>query len=106
MQEDEPGRDPKLSEDARLTSLEERLRQAQADEAVRTGRARKTTDPSYQLGNRVLSYLIGGIAGGALIGWLLDRWLGTSPWLLLSLLFLGTVAGFRNIIRISSKRPD
>src|SRR3546814_3630103 len=58
------------------------------------------------MGNRVLADLIGGLAGGALIGWLLDRWLGTSPWLLLALMFLGIAAAFRNIIRISSKRPD
>src|SRR3546814_9846010 len=106
MQEDEPGQDPKLPEDARLTSLEERLRKAQAEEAERTGRTQKPVDDNYRMGNRVLADLIGGLAGGALIGWLLDRWLGTSPWLLLALMFLGIAAAFRNIIRISSKRPD
>ncbi|WP_327785504.1 AtpZ/AtpI family protein [Sphingomonas changnyeongensis] len=35
---------------------------------------------------------------------MLDRLFGTSPWLLLALLFLGTVSAFRNIIRISKKR--
>ena len=102
----EPGQDPKLPEDARLNSLEERLRQAQADEAVRTGRARKGADRNEQLGNRVLSYLIGGLAGGALIGWVLDRLLGTHPWLLITLLVLGTIGGFWNIIRISTQRPE
>ena len=102
----DPGQDPKLPEDARLNSLEERLRQAQADEAVRTGGARKGADRNEQLGNRVLSYLIGGLAGGALIGWVLDRLLGTHPWLLISLLVLGTVGGFWNIIKISNQRPE
>lgn len=106
MAENGPGQDPKSQEDARLTSLDERLRQAQADEAIRTGRTRKPVDANYQLGNRVLSYLIGGPVGGALIGWVLDRLLGTSPWLLMTMLLLGFVVGFRNIIRISSKRPD
>jgi ATP synthase protein I len=40
------------------------------------------------------------------IGWALDRLLGTSPWLLLILLFLGTAAGFWSIIKLSMKRPD
>lgn len=106
MTENEPGQDPKLSEDARLASLDERLRQAQADEAVRTGRGRVPADRNQQLGNRVLSYLIGGLVGGALIGWVLDRMLGTSPWLLISLLVLGTAGGFWNIIKISTQRPD
>ena len=106
MTEDDPGQDPKLPEDARLASLDERLRQAQQDEAVRTGQARKPADRNEQLGNRVLSYLIGGLAGGALIGWVLDRVFGTSPLLLISLLILGTVGGFWNIIKISTRRPD
>jgi ATP synthase protein I len=106
MADNGPGRDPELPEDARLASLDERLRRAEADEAVRTGKGRKPADQSEQLGNRVLSYLIGGLAGGALIGWVLDRLLGTSPLLLISLLLLGGAAGFWNIIKISTRRPD
>jgi ATP synthase protein I len=106
MAVDGPGQDPKLPEDARLGSLEERLRQAQADEAVRTGQDRKPADSNEQLGNRVLSYLLGGLLGGAAIGWALDRLLNTSPWLLLIMLFLGTAAGFWNIIKLSTKRPE
>jgi ATP synthase protein I len=106
MTDNVPGQDPRLPEDARLTSLDERLKRAQAEEAERIGQTEKKADENYRLGNRVLADLIGGLAGGALIGWLLDRWLGTTPWLLLVLMFLGIAAAFRNIIRISSKRPD
>ena len=105
MAEDGPGQDPQLSEDARLDALDRRIRAAQADEAQRTGQARRRADANEQLGQRVLSYLIGGVAGGALIGWVLDRLFGTSPLLLISLLILGTVGGFWNIIRVSTKRP-
>jgi ATP synthase protein I len=103
MAENEPGLDP-IPEDARLNSLDERLRRAKSEEAVRSGETRDKGDDDYRLGNRVLAELIGGMAGGALIGWVLDRFLGTSPWLLLALLFLGTVVAFRNIIRISNRR--
>ena len=106
MAVDDPGQDPKLQEDARLTSLDARLRQAQSDEAVRTGQARQGADRNAQLGNRVLSYLIGGFAGGALIGWVLDKLFGTSPLLLISLMLLGAVGGFWNIIKMSTQRPD
>ena len=106
MATSEPGQDPKLPEDPRLTSLDERLKQAQSDEAVRTGQNAKPADRNEQLGNRVLSYLIGGMLGGAVIGWALDRLLGTSPWLLLILLVLGTAAGFWSIIKLSMRRPE
>ena len=106
MAEDEPREDPTSPRDARFSTLDERLRQAKTGEAARTGSDRKPADKNEQLGSRVLSYLIGGMGGGAVIGWVIDQWLDTLPLFLLLMLFLGTAAGFRNIIRISSKRPD
>ncbi|WP_188056573.1 MULTISPECIES: AtpZ/AtpI family protein [unclassified Sphingosinithalassobacter] len=107
MAENETGQDdPYGAEDARLTSLEERLKHAQHAEAVRTGRATKTSDGGYSQGNRVLAALIGSLAGSALVGWVLDRLLGTTPWLLLVALFLGIAVAFRNIIRMASERPE
>jgi ATP synthase protein I len=106
MNGDEPGQDPISAEDARLTSLDERLKAAHRAEQVRTGQARKKPAKGYSQGNRVLTELIAGLAGGALIGWLLDSWLGTSPVALLVLLFLGIAVAFRNIIRISNERPE
>ena len=99
MAEDEPRQDPRLQEDARLASLEERLRRARLDEAGRTAKTRP--DANYRLGMRVLGELIGAPAGGAVIGWALDRLFGTFPWLLLAMLFLGFGVGFRNIVRLS-----
>lgn len=104
MAEKMPEPDP-LPEDARLDSLDERLRRAKSQEARRTGEGKSASD-GYRLGNRVLAELVGGMVGGAVIGWTLDYFLGTSPWLLLALLALGIVAAFRNIIRISGKRPE
>ncbi|PKP93435.1 MAG: F0F1 ATP synthase assembly protein I [Alphaproteobacteria bacterium HGW-Alphaproteobacteria-16] len=103
MAENEPGLDP-IKEDARITSLNERLARAQSEEVIRKGETRRDDDKNYRLGNRVLAELIGGMVGGALIGWVLDRFLGTSPWLLLVLLALGIISAFRNIIRISNQR--
>jgi ATP synthase protein I len=105
MSETEPRQEP-ISEDDRIKSLEKRLKRAEEIEKIRTGGVQTgVQDESYRLGNRVLAELIGCPAGGALIGWVLDRLFGTSPWLLLVLLFLGFVVAFRNIIRISTKRP-
>ncbi|MEA4855681.1 MAG: AtpZ/AtpI family protein [Solidesulfovibrio sp.] len=35
---------------------------------------------------------------GLFIGWWLDRWLDTKPWLLLTFLVLGIAAGFKNVM--------
>lgn len=39
---------------------------------------------------------------GAGVGWLLDSWLGTSPWLFLVFFFLGLAAGILNVFRAAS----
>ncbi|WP_448663537.1 AtpZ/AtpI family protein [Sphingomonas sp. CJ20] len=105
MAENEPGLEP-LREDVRISSLDERLKRAKSQEAIRTGAAMPEGDTQYRTGNRVLAELIGGMIGGALIGWVLDRLFGTTPWLLLGLLFLGIASAFRNIIRISNQRSE
>jgi ATP synthase protein I len=43
------------------------------------------------------------VVAGLILGWVLDRWLGTRPWLLVSGIVLGAVTGFYQFIRISSK---
>ncbi len=34
-------------------------------------------------------------------GWLIDQWLGTTPWFFIGLLLLGVVAGFVELIRMA-----
>jgi ATP synthase protein I len=101
MAEDETGEVPKLPPDARLESLDQRLDRVQQAEAKRTRRAEG--DPGSIAGRLVLNQLIGGPLGGGVVGWLLDRWLGTAPWLMLILMFVGFAGGVINIFRISSK---
>lgn len=105
MAVDEPGQEPDGVQDARLQSLDERLSRAAHAEAVKSAKARGAPSKGYSQGNRVLAELIGGLVGGALLGWLFDRWLGTSPWGLLVMLFAGIGVAFRNIIRISGEPP-
>ena len=37
------------------------------------------------------------------LGWFLDRWLGTDPWLLIAGIVLGSAVGLVEVIRLSSK---
>ena len=40
---------------------------------------------------------------GLAMGYYLDKWLGTSPWLTLIFLLLGIISGFRNIFILTSR---
>ena len=103
MVEEEPGQNDKLPPDARLDALEQRLRQAQQEEAVRTGQA-KPADANEQMGQKVLSLLLGGLLGGALIGWLIDSWRGEGHLFLVVGVVLGIVGGFWSIFKIANRR--
>ena len=48
--------------------------------------------------------MIAGVAVGGFIGWALDRWLGTTPILLVVFLILGAAAGILNVIRSAQRR--
>lgn len=110
MAGNEPGQDPigdmNPTGDVRLRELDARLKAAAGAEEARTGTAQRKPEKGYKQGSRVLTELIAGPAGGALIGWFLDRLFGTTPWLLLVMLILGIVVAFRNIYRISQQRPE
>ena len=48
--------------------------------------------------------IIACIAVGITIGWFLDKWLHTSPWLLLTCSLFGVVAAFRSIFDFAKKQ--
>jgi ATP synthase protein I len=92
--------------DPRLDSLDMQLKDLRKAEAIRTKAADAEPAKGMRQGNRVLTELIAGPAGGALVGWFIDRTAGTEPWALLVCIFLGIGVAFRNIIKISQERPE
>jgi len=42
---------------------------------------------------------------GAALGWVLDRWLGISPWGMIVFLLLGFTAGVLNVMRAAGVVP-
>jgi ATP synthase protein I len=87
-----------------LDELDSRLRQARGD-ADKSGPATgsENTSPGSALGlaMRVGVELVSALAIGVVIGWLLDRWLGTGPWLMLVFILLGGAAGILNVYRLA-----
>jgi ATP synthase protein I len=86
---------------ARLQRLNEGLGQrrsaGQSSESSEADRA--ATASGYAKGFRLSSELVAGVLVGAGLGWLIDRWFGTSPWGLMIFLLLGFAAGVLNVMR-------
>ncbi|MGB9324618.1 MAG: AtpZ/AtpI family protein [Pseudolabrys sp.] len=91
---------------ARLQRLGNRL--AEANRPPENGFGpRQTADPSaIARGFRLSTELVAGVLVGAVIGWLLDRWLGISPWGLIVFLLLGFTAGVLNVMRAAGVVRD
>ncbi len=88
-------------------SFEERLRAARTkqslDGPVAPADTAGTASP-MGLGVRVGVELVSALAVAAAIGWGLDRWLGTKPWLLGLFVLLGGAAGVANVWRLMMPR--
>ena len=66
---------------------------SQGKEAEGAGRA-----SGYGQAFKLSSEFIAGIVVGVVIGWTIDRLVGTSPWGLIVFLLLGFVAGILNVL--------
>ncbi len=77
--------------DARLS----RLRRPGERARVEDGSERPRWGDGLQVGIE----LVAGLAGGLLLGWALDSWLGTAPLLLVSGFVMGAAAGMLNAWR-------
>jgi len=92
---------------ARLHRLGERLDRIRPEApAEQAQAARPGADSSAMArGFRLSSELVAGVLVGAAIGWLIDRWLGISPWGMIVFLLLGFAAGVLNVMRAAGVVP-
>ena len=47
--------------------------------------------------------LVAAVAVGTIIGFILDSWFDTKPWLIIIFFFLGAIAGMLNVIRTANR---
>ena len=85
---------------ARLQRLGEQLDHVKPNEPADPAVPRPQADSSAMArGLRLSTELVAGVIVGAGVGWLLDLWLGISPWGFIVFLLLGFVAGLLNVMR-------
>jgi ATP synthase protein I len=85
----------------KLAELDAHIKSAQAENAPP---ARTNEGKGWSLG----AEFVGGVLVGAGIGWFLDKWLHTKPWLFIGFMILGFVVGTVNALRYGKNidRPD
>ena len=50
--------------------------------------------------------LVAAVAVGTIIGFILDNWFDTKPWLIIIFFFLGAIAGILNVIRAANRMQN
>ena len=50
--------------------------------------------------------LVAHVAVGTIIGFILDSWFDTKPWLIIIFFFLGSIAGILNVIKTAKKMQE
>ena len=93
--------DDKAAYQGRISELGDRLGKAKAE---REAAARADLDAEMRgrgmaYGMRMAAELVAAVIVGGLIGYGLDRWLGSKPWLFLLFFVLGFAAGVLNVVR-------
>ena len=99
-----PGRgelfpDERAAFEQRVDRLGDRLKKAKAEQEPGRQGGDTLQGRGMAYGFRMSSELVGAIVVGGLIGYGLDRWLGTTPWLFLVFFVFGFAAGILNLLR-------
>ena len=65
----------------------------------------RKNEPKSNLGTafKMSTELVAAVAVGTIIGFILDNWFGTKPWLILIFFFVGAIAGIANVVKSAKK---
>lgn len=99
MRADGNGEEERVREQSRI--LKDKIARAQSARSLDMGTGAQATRDMTGMsrGLRLGTEFIAAILVGAVAGYLLDRWLNTSPWIMLVMLMIGFAAGVLNVVR-------
>ena len=71
------------------------------NKAYKEKNPKKNDKPTSNLGIafKLSTELVATVAVGTIIGFILDNWFGTKPWLILIFFFVGVITGIMNVIK-------
>ena len=72
-----------------------------AKNKIKNNKDKSQSEPKSSIGQafKMSTELVSAVAVGTIIGFILDKWFGTKPWLILIFFFVGVVAGIMNVIK-------
>tara|TARA_B100001027_G_scaffold150840_1_gene105829 strand:- start:63 stop:338 length:276 start_codon:yes stop_codon:yes gene_type:complete len=80
-----------------------RLRIAKQKSKVKNDQIKDKQQSNIGQAFKLSTELVSAVAVGTIIGFILDKWFGTKPWLILVFFFIGVIAGIMNVIKSAKK---
>ncbi len=76
-----------------------------AKEKIKLKDQKSNQTPQSNIGTafKLSTELVSAVAVGTIIGFILDNWFGSKPWLIIIFFFVGIIAGIMNVIRSAKK---
>ena len=76
-----------------------------AKDKISRKNSQKKVEPKSNIGTafKMSTELVSAVAVGTIIGFILDNWFGTKPWLILIFFFVGVIAGIMNVVKSAKK---
>ena len=84
-----------MSEDQFKTRLKIAKSKAEAKYSTKSNKSNSNMGTAFKMSTE----LVAAVAVGTIIGFILDNWFGTKPWLILIFFFVGVIAGILNVIK-------
>ena len=95
----------RAAEQTRVVDLSKRIAEFEfRQQEERQHRKAELPTGGMALAGRVTTELVAGVVVGTFIGWALDKWLGTTPTLMVVFFFIGSAAGMMNVWRALTGR--
>ena len=61
--------------------------------------SKQSSSSNLGIAFKMSTELVAAVVVGTIIGFILDNWFGTKPWLILIFFFVGVIAGIMNVIK-------
>ena len=76
-----------------------RLEIAKKEASKRSSNRNQKSSSNIGIALKLSTELVAAVAVGTIIGFILDDWFGTKPWLILIFFFVGVAAGIMNVVK-------
>ena len=76
-----------------------RLEIAKKKASKRSLKGSQKSSSNIGIAFKLSTELVAAVAVGTIIGFILDDWFGTKPWLILIFFFVGVAAGIMNVVK-------